>query len=743
MDVSGLEDFRGEVREWCRTHVPPDWRRRQTGVPDAEFVAFQQAWFQELRRAGYAVPHWPREWGGGMPTAEQVVLYQELAAYDAPRLVLAFVAIHHAAATLLAAGTEAQRRRHLPAILDGEIWVQGFSEPGAGSDLASLKTSARRDGDAFVVNGQKLWASGAMHADWCLLLARSDPDAPKRQGISYLLLDMHTSGIDVRPIRNAIGDAHFCEIFLSDVRIPAANLIGAENTGWQVAQTTLSAERGLTMLELAERLGAGFRRLVEECRQPSWDGMRPLEQPVVQDRLAALETELTGLRALCRHLVDRHEAGTAGPADASIVKLCYSELLAAHDRFRHRGDGPRRTHRATQTALQRLGIRCVDAGLHRLLGVDDSGRQQRDPAHHHRRARPRAAAGARRVSAELLEVREELRTVARKMLTGTAGWEAMADAGWLGLEVAEDVGGSDVTFAEVAVILQEMGRAAAAGPYLGSIALGVGVLNLLEAPGARELLAGVVSGQSRIAVALPAGDATQLGFRLAGEGGGLTLEGCAEFVVDAAQADCIVVAAVAPDGEPVMVFAPSGLHVTEQPVVDATRSFARVAAETIPVNPDAIWHLRADPEGSVRRLLDRGALAVACDSLGVAEAMLEATVTYAGVRQQFGRYIGSFQAVKHACADMLVQVTIGRELLAAAVQASVNQDPEAWVAVSMAKSFLGALAVDVAGKAMQLHGGYGYTWDSGVHTYLKRAVLNRALFGSPAAHRARIATRYA
>ena len=179
-----LEDFRAAVRAWCEEHIPPDWRATQTGVDEAEFVAFQKWWFRELHAAGYAVPHWPKEWGGGMPIAEQIVLYSELAAHDAPRLVLAFVGIHHAASTLLAAGTEEQRRRHLPAILDGEIWVQGFSEPEAGSDLAGLRTTARRDGDDYVVNGQKLWASGGKHADWCLLLARTDPDAPKRKGIS-------------------------------------------------------------------------------------------------------------------------------------------------------------------------------------------------------------------------------------------------------------------------------------------------------------------------------------------------------------------------------------------------------------------------------------------------------------------------------------------------------------------------------------------------------------------------------
>ena len=263
-----------------------------------------------------------------MPVAQQIVLYQELAAHDAPRLVLPFVSVHHAAATLLAAGTEEQRRRHLPAILDGEIWVQGFSEPAAGSDLASLRTTARRDGDEYVVTGQKVWASGAQYADWCLLLARTDPEAPKRHGISYFLLDMRSPGIEVRPIRQATGESHFCEIFLDRVRIPAEQLVGAENAGWRVAQQTLGAERGLTMLELAERLGqAGFRWLVDECNRPDSAGRRPVDDPVVGDHLAALETEITGLRELCRDLVERHEAGTAGPADASVVKLYYSELL--------------------------------------------------------------------------------------------------------------------------------------------------------------------------------------------------------------------------------------------------------------------------------------------------------------------------------------------------------------------------------------------------------------------------------
>jgi len=294
--TAGLAEFRAQVRDWCQAHVPAGWRDEQAGAGDEEFAAFQRWWFGVLRSAGWAVPHWPAEWGGGLSVARQAVLYSELAAHDAPRLVLQFVAIHHAAATLLAAGTDEQKQRHLPAIADGEIWVQGFSEPEAGSDLAALRTAARRRGEVYVVSGQKLWASGATHADWCLLLARTDPDAPRRKGISYFLMDMRSPGVEVRPIRNG---------------------------GWRVAQQTLGAERGLTMLELAERLGnAGFRWLVRACASAG-----ALEDSLVADRLAAFETEIAALRALTARLVSGHDTGTAGPADASIVKLYYSELL--------------------------------------------------------------------------------------------------------------------------------------------------------------------------------------------------------------------------------------------------------------------------------------------------------------------------------------------------------------------------------------------------------------------------------
>jgi alkylation response protein AidB-like acyl-CoA dehydrogenase len=361
------------------------------------------------------------------------------------------------------------------------------------------------------------------------------------------------------------------------------------------------------------------------------------------------------------------------------------------------------------------------------------------------------------------EFHDELRTVARDMLAksgpqaheGAApapvDWQRLANAGWLGLEVPEDLDGSGATFAEVAVVLHEMGRSPAVCGYLGSVVLGVGALNLVESSKATDDLArDIASGRGRVAVALPAGDdgvdSVAAPFRLEPSGGGFRLFGEAPFVPDAPDADRLLLLARDLESLPVLVDvdrAGALCSVTEQPVVDATRRLGVITADGHEIDDGAVWRFEGDPTASARSLLDRGALAVACDSLGLAEAMMEATVAYAGVRQQFGRPIGSFQAVKHACADMFVHVAVCRELISAAVQRFSEGDVEAVTAVSMAKSYVCDAAVEIVGKAMQLHGGIGYTWESGIHAYLKRAALNRSLFGAPAAHRKRLALRYA
>ncbi len=315
---------------------------------------------------------------------------------------------------------------------------------------------------------------------------------------------------------------------------------------------------------------------------------------------------------------------------------------------------------------------------------------------------------------EFEEFHAELRSVAGDLLAKdrTIEWQALVDAGWVGLEVPEEFGGAGASFAEVAVICEEVGRAASANSYLGGAVLTVSTLNALQPSDTRDrLLTDVASGAIRLAVAVQS----------------------LEFVPDAEGADRVLL--IGDGGVSV-----AEVVVTPQPVLDETRRLATVSAG----GAEEMEHLRfrTDPAAAIRGLRDRAAVAVACDSIGLSEAMLSATVAYAKVRHQFGRPIGSFQAVKHACADMLTTLSVSRQLVSAAVEAVATDRPDAGVAVAMAKSHACGAAVGIAGKAMQLHGGIGYTWESGIHVYLKRAALNRSLFGSPVAHRQVLAKRY-
>lgn len=333
LGLGALEPFRSEVASWLAANVPPNWREAMTGASHDKYVTFQQSWLRVLADAGYAAPHWPAEWGGGLSLAQRVILAEEMTRADAPRLSLHSMSLFHAAATLLGAGTDAQRARHLPAILAGEVWCQLFSEPDAGSDLASLRTRAVPAGDVYIVTGQKVWSSHAHEADYGLLLARTDPGAPKRQGISYFIVDMRTPGIEVRPIVQSTGQSDFNEVFLDEVEIPVENRLGAENDGWAVAQSTLAAERGTTMLDLVERLRATRARLardVEEKLEALGDGA---EAALLRHEYASIHAEIEILRLLCFRTLDNLvRQGEEGPS-ASVLKLTYSEALQRLDRF--------------------------------------------------------------------------------------------------------------------------------------------------------------------------------------------------------------------------------------------------------------------------------------------------------------------------------------------------------------------------------------------------------------------------
>ena len=321
--------FRDEAHAWLegnaprRRHDSSEFKRRvaATGPEDEQaHVEASKSWQRRIFDAGFAGISVPRDYGGrGDTAALERVWRQEVVRYEIDTGVFS-VALGMVVPTLLAHGTEDQKRRFVPPVLRGEeLWCQLFSEPGAGSDLAGLTTRAERDGDEWVVNGQKVWNSFAHLADWGILLARTDWDVPKHRGITYFLVDMHSPGVEPRPLRQITGVAHFNETFLTDVRIPADQVVGAVNGGWGVAQTTLMNERAL----IGGASPLGFRDYVELARHHG-----KTDDPDIRQRLAAAYTRFQILRWLGQRAQAAARSGQALGPESSVAKLVISDHSA-------------------------------------------------------------------------------------------------------------------------------------------------------------------------------------------------------------------------------------------------------------------------------------------------------------------------------------------------------------------------------------------------------------------------------
>jgi alkylation response protein AidB-like acyl-CoA dehydrogenase len=322
--------FRDELRDWLAEVLPTIGPEPDEDEWDAR-RAYDTAWQKRLFDAGYAGINWPGEWGGrGASPVEHLIFLEETERAGAPYVGVNFVGLLHAGPTIMAEATDEQRQAHLPRILAGdEVWCQGFSEPEAGSDLASLRTRAVRDGDDYLVSGQKIWTSHAQVSDWCELLVRTDADAGKHAGISWLMLDMTSRGIDIRPLRTIRGSAEFAELFLDEVRIPVANRVGEENDGWRVAMVTFSFERGtafvsemLYSMQLVTDLAALARRTGRGSRsdETAWDdaGLR-------RD-LGRIAAELDALWSLTRRNISQAARDGVPGVGGSVFKLAYSQV---------------------------------------------------------------------------------------------------------------------------------------------------------------------------------------------------------------------------------------------------------------------------------------------------------------------------------------------------------------------------------------------------------------------------------
>ena len=331
--MTDLDTFRAETRAWLEANCPAECRGpvesdedRVWGGRDAVYpTPAHKVWLERMGARGWTAPEWPAEYGGGGLSREQAkVLHSEMRRIDA-QAPLASFGVWMLGPALLAFGTEEQKKRFLPEIVRGEIrWCQGYSEPGAGSDLASLQTRAEDRGDHWIVNGQKVWTSYADKADWIFCLVRTDPDAPKHLGISFVLFDMATPGVSTRPITLISGKSPFCETFFDDVRVEKANLVGTLNRGWDVAKHLLAHER--TMIGAMGEVGGGRPLGQVATGSIGMDDEGRLDEPMLRARIAELEVDAAAFRLAMERTGDQVKAGQAHPAIASMLKYYGSEL---------------------------------------------------------------------------------------------------------------------------------------------------------------------------------------------------------------------------------------------------------------------------------------------------------------------------------------------------------------------------------------------------------------------------------
>ena len=322
------ESFRKEIRAWLEANLPAGWLEPEFEMSSADRKAFNAAWPAKLFEGGWICATWPVEYGGkGLTTMQGVVLTEEFARAKAP-LRADFFGDTLVGPTILQWGTEEQKKTFLPQILNGTMsWCQGFSEPDSGSDLASLKTTAVLDGDEWIINGQKVWTSQAHHANYCFLLTRTDPDAPKHKGISYMLVPMDQPGVEVRGITQPDGTAEFCEVFFDNARCPKDNVVGGVNNGWKVANSTLAFERGMSATTGYRRFEEEHRLMVAAARENG-----SIADPSIRQRLAMFYTKvrimkINGLRSLSATLNNTRDPGVA--ALGATNKMFWSEMHQA------------------------------------------------------------------------------------------------------------------------------------------------------------------------------------------------------------------------------------------------------------------------------------------------------------------------------------------------------------------------------------------------------------------------------
>ncbi|EUA40586.1 acyl-CoA dehydrogenase family protein [Mycobacterium avium] len=713
------------------------------------------AWHAKLVDNGLAAPGWPKSVGGlELSLEEQLDYYRMTTAAGAPPhpCPLSFIV----APTLIQHGTDQQKKRFLaPLLRADEFWCQGFSEPGAGSDLASLSTRAVRDGDVYRVTGQKVWTSMADRADWMFTLVRTGPPGRSTDGITYLLIPMDSPGITVRPLRDISGAAHFAEVFLDDVEVAVQNRVGAEGQGWSIMRTSLGHERATAFLADEFKYRRTADKVIDLVVSQQLDS-----DPQVRQDIARLESGVRTIAANSARALATVLRGEDPGGVASVNRLVKSEFEQHMHALALRALGP-------HAALGSRASDAIDKGRWTFgylmsrattIGAGTAEIQRNTIAEsvlglpsHRGEGRRAAAVVPGSPLAVAQEGERELREVLAQALhergnveslldlkrphdaTDPAAWSALVEFGLPGLAVDEALGGAGAPRRLLYAAIEEVGKALAPVPLVPTVT----ALDVAVAVGAKAVVQRIVAG-APAAFAIPLRESGWLttGLELP-SWDGERLTGVVPIVAGAPAADVLLVLARATggDGEVLVEVDPDadGVDVKTHQPLDLT---ATVGALTLNGAAGQVLSDGTDLRHGLRIARCHALRAVAADSVGVGSRALAMSVEWAGERQQFGRPIGSFQAISHRCADMLVALEGASSLLVAAADAD---DDRSEYLVELAAAAAIDAAVAATEGTLQIHGGIGFTWEHPAHLLLRRAKANAVLVGRPEALRDRAA----
>lgn len=757
--AAAAETFRDEVARFIAQNMPPEMAaRNRTAVhPGREDYL---GWARILARRGWSAPGWPKEHGGAGWTARQLlVLEEESFRAGAPSLHIQTVDL---AGPLIAEfGTQAQKAKYLPAIREGrELWAQGFSEPGSGSDLASLSTRAAREGDHYVVNGQKIWTSDAYYCDRIFCLVRTSTEGRPQQGITMLLFPLDLPGVTVRPIPLIDGGHSLCEVFFDNVRVPVEDRLGEEGQGWTCAKRLLAGERVRTAE--APRNAREIARLRAVLETPAPDGRPLIADPLRRARLAELEMDLAALRVGVELELDGR--GAPGLPTPSILKLQGTELLQATQRFAREALGPYGAvyHDLTDPAAPmaepgpEAGRGIAAESLFRRAATIYGGSSEVQKGIIAKAIEGADAASARPPGpedlgmlrdslsrfAERLAGREARRARLGQPVRGGAVWSLIAEQGWLGAGLPESAGGFGGGPRESAEIAEAAGRALLSEPLAPAVAA-ARALAFADPAGQAERLSATVAGELLAILVHDGPDAAACGFRARPDGERWRLSGRARVVLGAPEADLLVVPARLASGAlGLFLLAPAAEGVTRHAcrtlddrqaadvILDDAQAEARVAPAEAP---------ERDLAPDLDRALEHALVDACAETLGAMDRAFWLARDHVAERRQFGQALIRFQAIQHRLAEMLVEIQRARALLEHGIESLSEPDPAARRrAMSRMKARLDRSAFLVGGQAIQLHGGMGLTEDCEVGGCFKRICVQGARMGTADDHLARL-----